>query len=47
MTEGFEILLSFALIGLAMRFGWGVGTAFFDTVRDARKARAEQRERTE
>ena len=43
MTEGFDILLSFALIGMAMR----LGSAMIDTMHDARKARAEQRERRE
>ena len=47
MTEGFDILLSFALIGMAMRLGWGIGSAMIDTMHDARKARAEQRERRE
>jgi IMP dehydrogenase/GMP reductase len=47
VTQGFDILLSFALIGMAMRLGWGIGSAVIDTMHEARKARAEQRERHE
>lgn len=45
MTDAFDTLLAFIILGMALRVGWGIGTAIFDTVRDVRKARADQRER--
>lgn len=44
MTNPFDTLLAVAILGMALRLGWGIGTAVIDIVRDAR---AEQRERHE
>ncbi|MEB3421917.1 hypothetical protein ACFSDD_09035 [Salipiger marinus] len=44
MTEAFDTILAFIILGMALRVGWGIGTAIFDTARDVREARADQQE---
>ncbi|MGR3823040.1 MAG: hypothetical protein ACU0A5_10740 [Salipiger marinus] len=36
MTEFFEIFTAFMFAGLALRFGWGAGSALIEAVRDLR-----------
>lgn len=40
--DAFNILLTFACIGLAMRLGWSIGTALLDAASDVASERRER-----